>query len=613
MKKRKIITVKMTGEQFFDALKDKFDLELTEISHSSEEYAFSFGQQFEKVPRLLRMPENHDFFSGHEPVMQDISQGYDALLQETESILEKSIADFGYDSQESESITRMYTLDGSPGSGKSTASARISFNLSHLGYEVFRFREPEEINIDDIVSYLENRNSFLFFDNVGSYRSSIQVIHSKLRETSGRHYIFIADRTRSLSPLRSYFLTNTIDEDYSAHYGELSLDDAGRIVDKISEFGRLDKLLEIKPSKRVETFRRKRSLINAMYSLSHAKPHKDRMLSEFLGLNDETQKVIYILCAALYSQGFKLSLSWLSALTNQSQTTIESIVNGIPSDLIRYETGSEHTVSTVNKVFAEDFMDRKNTSSPMYEEYRVAKEYTLIAFLKWLSKYVDSRHPDLDSRYYRASSRLLDFALLLKWFDTETVHKIYDELRPFWGSNARFWEQYAILALRDQYYDRAMAYARLATKIHEDGFTLNTLGMVLMKSSYEAVNVGEAKSKELLFEGISLLKKSQDAKRGADYPFITFFSHIRHYANKLNGNDPALLIELHTTFNEWILNAKHHPLFQSVESQEDLKKIQLEWFGDFVIKKRDHNATRRNVQNPNIARPPSRFRRERSK
>jgi len=371
--------------------------------------------------------------------------------------------------------------------------------------------------------------------------------------------------------------SNDYSEDGNYKFMNIEDKDAQRIVNKVNEFGRLDKLLDIDKSERARVFSSKRILVNAMYSLSYAKPHKERMMSEFIKLPSGIDKIIYTLCAGLYSQGFKLSFNWLSAFTNKSQIELEEIISKMDSSIIRYEKGEDPLLSFQSRSFAEDFMDSKNLEDSAYNEYKHVKIETVKSFLSWIVGYIDSRNPNFHSRYYRASSRLLSYSLLTKWFTSDEVEQLYKHLRSYWQDNARFWEQYALLSIHNFHYEEAIAYARQATKIYSDAFTLNTLGMVLMKSSYSYVSPGSDQSIALLKEGISYLHKSRESRRGDDYPYTTFFAHARQYLSQTNVNKKLVAEELNGYFLEWMYSARHHVMFNNPRSQHNLRNIQLNW------------------------------------
>ena len=586
-----IVVISATGEDFMQHLYGRYQNLEQSYKETDRQFDFSFSQQFDLIPNSPKLPKGHDFYSGHEPIIQDIKEDLDAKLENT-TLLYKTIAIKYKDRLNSVGDgTHLYIIEGQPGSGKSTALLRVVNDLAVSGISCYLFKEPQDTDVDSIIGFCTDKNIVLAFDNVGSYRSSIQEIHSRLLNTPGKHYIIVVDRTASLRAFRAYLASNSLYEDFNSVYSNILEKDAKRIIEKVSEYGRLDRLLDYPPEKRVKVFVSKKLLVNAMYSLSYAKPHKDRMMSDFITLNSEIEKIIYVLTSALSSQGFRLPISWLSAYTGISQIQIDAIIRNINSSALRYQTGTESAIEIQSRVFAEDFMDSKNTEGSEYTEYKIVKFKALESFLTWISKYIDSRSPNFHSSYYRSSSRLLSYSLLSKWFNYDQVNELYKSLRPYWQDNARFWEQYALLSLTMSDYDHSIAYARQAVKIYTDAFTLNTLGLVLVKSSYSMYRAGASESLLLLREGIEYLMKSRESRRGDDYPYITFFSHIRQYARLLKGKDKWIIDELNSNFVEWMHSAKHHPMFSNPKSQENLRRIQLLWLRDISPRDKGDRST----------------------
>lgn len=371
--------------------------------------------------------------------------------------------------------------------------------------------------------------------------------------------------------------SNGIMEEMEILLRRIDVGDAKKIIAKLGSFGRLDRLLDFPKDDRPKIFTSKKYLVNAMYSLSYAQGHKDRMMSEFINLDSGIEKIIYLLAASLASQGFSLPINWLAAYTNNTQLDIDKLVKGLDSSVIRYESSNPPSISMQSRVFAEDFMDQNNTQSQEYDEYRYVKYNTLETFLFWIAKHVDSEHPNFHSSYYRVSSRLLSFSLLEKWFSLEEVSNLYGVVRPAWQDNARFWEQYALLKLAMSDYDKAIAYSRQATRIYSDAFTLNTLGLILMKSSYSMHRPGSEDSLRLFREGIKYLTESRESRRGDDYPYTTFFTYTIRFANSSQTKEKWLLDELNGYFTEWMFSARQNSMFSGGHNKIYLDRMRLEW------------------------------------
>lgn len=137
----------------------------------------------------------------------------------------------------------------------------------------------------------------------------------------------------------------------------------------------------------------------------------------------------------------------------------------------------------------------------------------------------------LDARHhaYLIVRSLLDEGSV--WDTTREIEKSrqwYDDVQEYYGWNARFWDQRALLESRAGYHAPAYSYAKTSVSLDKHAFSYNTLGTVRIRAATDPRSNEPVDTRwEWFVEGEQALQTSFEvAKRNgrgnAEHPFETF-------------------------------------------------------------------------------------------
>lgn len=465
-------------------------------------------------------------------------------------------------------------ISGLPGSGKTTALLRVGKNMREAGFDVFYYNNLDDMDINSIISFSKDKKLILLFDNAGVFMPQIVDLAVEFHRSGIKVGIIYSDRERYSKLISERLKRRSIEEDFFAEYNLLSPSDARKLYDTLDRKGRLGKIAGIRDEKvRFSEFTKKRQLVNIMYALNHENAHRNRMMSEFVNIEDPKVKLIYIIACAMNSEGFRLTLPWISAFLKISQDDIIKHIEESEVTMLRINNdGKRYTIGVKNRFFSQDFMRFHNKQSDMQGDYLNLKFNVILHFLKWISTHVDQEFYDHNSKYYQVTVRFLSYSLLRNWLSNIYVSEIYRELKPWWNKNARFWEQYALFHAAVNEYPIAVSYANNALRSRSDGFTNNTAGKIMMERSYKNLEPGTPPSLDSLFRGIEHLHSSYLQDNVSKYQFNTFFSNALKYIEANRGKIPEGLGD---EMDAWFALSRNHLDDEIFERQ--IKRYRGEW------------------------------------
>jgi len=213
-------------------------------------------------------------------------------------------------------------------------------------------------------------------------------------------------------------------------------------------------------------------------------------------------------------------------------------------DLIRAAREDERFAELV-EVAGDKLKARQRTLASLVTEDILTSDqrFTLSSALAIaLAPYISPQTISQRTLHARIARELMDVQILTDWIGPANVERWYEQQAPHHDWNARFWEQRALGASERGSWDRAESYAERAVRIHPDPFTLNTLGVVLLRKAL-SFDAGTPAVWEYYERAIRALTESRE--RGSDaymHPFITFFRYAirigRRERNAAGGLTP---------------------------------------------------------------------------
>ena len=172
----------------------------------------------------------------------------------------------------------------------------------------------------------------------------------------------------------------------------------------------------------------------------------------------------------------------------------------------------------------------------------------------------------------------MDVAILTDWLGPENVEAWYEQQAPLHDWNARFWEQRGLAASERGSWERAESYAERAVRAHPDPFTLNTLGVILLRKAL-SFEVGSPATWEYYERAVRALTESRELGRDAYmHPFITFLRYalriVRREKDATGGSiDPRVVRD----WNDWMFRARASPVFRRRDLRTELDDVEREW------------------------------------
>lgn len=531
--------------------------------------AKTFLEQFRPLKSNKKqqvIPYGHDFYAGYEPIWADILNDLDVRFEATENIHRDIEAILKSDVDQ-----QLYYIAGDPGTAKSVTLLRIAHNLIALGKDIYIFRGEERPSINSITWWLKHSpNTILLFDNVADFMAEIKELCYKCKENNIKLLIVAAERTR-----REGLIVDELEYSYLHKYkktklGYLTDSDISNLIDKLKKQGRLGVITPKFPGEQIEYFRKvsNRELFPAMTNLEGGQGFLNRVTKEYKSdIKKPELKQVYALTCVAHALGYSLPAAIVSSATEIPLSDIMHEV--LEGQLFRIVIPDNKGLKTRHRVIASHVLEQAFTKE---ERFELAKNLAI-----HLSPHISISAIVQKSLYYRIVRELMDEQIVLRWMDVKLAQKFYEELRPFYDWDARYWEQRALAEARMDHLDKAMSFAETAILRHRDPFTLNTLGLILLRIAASSDYSGTMSHKDLYFKGVENLRESLAAGSGIfPHPFRTFFTHTLRYVD-IHFKDREVEQAIIREWDWWYERAKNNRLFAHRDSYAQLEGYNISW------------------------------------
>lgn len=564
-----LVSVKATGEAFFDAL--RFDVaaflqanpedSALRVQARSEMRA-CFRQLHEEMDQqLLNRRRVLDYYASVEAQWGHIVDDLDAPIEATRAAI-------SWLSANNSTPVRFALISGDPVSGKTTMALRIGLECMKKGYEVWSFRGEELYNEALIVEYARTANKLLIiFDDAADYSQSFRFLSVEAMRLGVQLRVVVtceSNRARAV-----------IADIHAGRYEHYTTEPIQRCdFDAIFEWrkkkGRLGSYTAVSTVDAWKQFRNDYNgrLLEWLESLENANDFRAAITDIFSKSAGQSDVFKKLLCATATVHRFGYSLPYFVADAFKGSESLDGLtVQPGPTGQLAYF--DDRGIRLRSSVFSKFVWNKLSTTEKFNFSLSVAKR--LAPLLTPLS----------------VSRRTQPYLLLRALMDWETVrHDLreqagswYAALEPLCGWNARFWEQRALLASDKNDELRAFSYAKKAIDLHgRDAFPYTTLGKICMKI---AVTRNDAVAVERFWEGVEALSTSRELAIQSglewEHPYITFFSYALR-VSKLPQfqNEKAKLMQV---WIEWMRDAKNSAVlnFLNDRSHRSLDDYQREW------------------------------------
>ena len=505
-----------------------------------------------------------DFYSGYQPSWNTIVSEDDAHLDRTFRSANQ-ITGLAKNDQNSQ---RIVLITGNPGSGKSTGLLRIASNLRGQGMFPFLFRGDEYMDVDAVVEWLKTVPwSVLLFDDFADHSSTLQRLADQCKEEKVRLLLIGADR-----PARHPIICDRIDGEYldlrDAHwYGRLTNEDVDRIIAKLYDRGRLGKITRLPRDQQRRHFitSADRSLFDAMADLEEGAGFREKVRSIYHKLPTDGLRNLYAAACVCYDQSIPIP------------TGIGASFAGVaPRDLVRLVENECRGVLVITRAGIRP-PHRITATLAVNTLPRSVRASTSLALAKALSPHIDERSMREGTREYRITRHLMNHETVIRHSGETEGRKWYEELRPYYDWNGRYWDQRALFESRFEQHETARSFAERSVQVHPHSFGYNTLGTILLRM---AIRLG---SEPTLTEGIKNLGLSRDFRDWGrrEHPYTAFFASILRFAD-VWGID-SVPPQVRHAWDAWFAEAQSSQAFSTLQGRDQLLNWQRQWLNFAAI------------------------------
>lgn len=426
--------------------------EYAQIANISKKSIIQFAKCFNRVPTESRpIQERSGFLTGTSPRWNDILLDLDVPRTISTSIIET--AESFLKSKKKEEKTKVISVIGYAGSGKSTIVKRIGFSLSQKGRTVFLSYSdfiPRKEEVIDVLSAI-NERAVLIFDNSKNAISQLPwLIKSLNQELELTPLIIISIRT-NYTDLLEQFVNPDIAVNEKFKIPNLDDDEINLIIAKLDEYNLLGKLSGMTSYQRIREFKNRahRQILIAMKEATNGNSFNEIIKDEFNSLKPYEAKVL-ALCIALNTElGF----------TNSKQDFVGFSKSPQNEALGYLETVLQGTVISVGST-SNRFMLRHRIMADYIIKYCVDPNILKEAYIRVLSvlapELIESRGP---SRIFNLYKALINHVQLYRRFKNEIdlARDVYESITEYFKSDHHFWLQYGSLEVEGKGGDLLLA------------------------------------------------------------------------------------------------------------------------------------------------------------
>jgi hypothetical protein len=570
-----LLPVSASAEDFLELLRSA--LKDREEAAKGDAYSTRYTRStfFELTGRkaAYSRPAGHDFYGGHEPQWLDILENRDAVPKWVKDLS----SEIG-PPQDYANVPRLYYLHGDPFSGKSVGLLRLARELARLGWRPAYLTGQERLDVEEALRYFADRpNGLLIVDDLRPELSEIANLLSRADQSGQRMVVVGAERRSSLYHTRRVVSAKYLVGVESRLFVEPTSGFWTAILLKRHRAGRLGILeSEDRQAWRLHFVRHQFELFSSLASLEDAEGFIDRGL-RVIGSIEPSLRVAFAGVGLFAAVGLEAPVSAVAASSGMSVSGFLTACepNGVLSEWIALDERAPGFVRMRHRYLGELLL-----RSESRQEHGVDLPSLLQDLLISISDRVGFESIMRKDFYHRAASQLMDLALVRRVLRVDDVDNWYEQLSSQYGWNARFWEQRA-LGLPDQL-DRAFSYAKRAVSRHEDAFTLNTLGTVLMRRAAHP-STSDASRRRYWSEGNAALVASREDGRGRyELPFLTFFGQTQRVRDAVGTLPTSWEAEVREAVRSWLREAVKGEVTIDHDLRSMIAALPPEWIEDVI-------------------------------
>ncbi len=503
-----------------DLLKNRYPHQIAAINEGAFDAQSVVLRQFELVAGEAQAtdPRTHSYFyDGAEPSWNDIRTGIDAEREVTNEFLQELTNDV-------EGV-KVFAIVGQAGSGKSTTSKRVGFELFRDGRAVYFATTRQKLEVPpilDLINSLGSRHVFLFFDDARSHVTSVARIVKALPGAANVTFV-LTDRTHILLPKLQRARLRTV----TLEMPPLVRPDCERIISKLEQFGLLGALQGLTRQERLREFlgRSRKQLLVAMKEATSGRGFNVIIEDEYRTLASDNARLAYAITCLAYVHFAPVRRRHLIACLDgndiEKANTLESDLNGV---VISWGS-SDHLLSPRHRVIADHVITGPVTVA--------VREEAVKRYLAQISSDINPTTVRLRTAEFIAYRGIINFDSMQDLFgsDYDVIDGIYNELKNYYGEDYLFWLQYGRAQVYFDNFSVAENYLNQSLGIRQNFQAEHYMGVLFLKRALYRDHPSEAaadakKGEEILREQI------RDRGDSDPYPDSALVTHKFRYLRK---------------------------------------------------------------------------------
>jgi len=565
-----LVPVDATAEEFFTAIIDllpKYVEGLTESDvkggEDTSDEAIRFLQQWRRLSAKdeARRDRRHDFYAGHEPEWVDIC---DELPSRRDVLdrLEQEVK------RQGAGVSEVRVLVGDPFSGKSTLLLSLADRLARSGYTPFLFDSDRAPDVPATLWWVQRHaRTVLIVDDAEDFAKDVAEI---IRQSADEPYtvrVVLADRTNHQGHIDSQLLT--LPSATTQLAGRMSNREISSLLEKLEAKRRLGVLTGLPRSEKEEYFKaRNRELFSSMAELERGRGFVARVVDEFHAIGSPGGQELIRAVAVASRIGYRLPAKLVKSVCGLMPSELAQLLDA--PDVADFVVLRGSTVGPRHRYFGSLVFDEC-----LSQEERFALTARLALAL---APHVSPAAIAQSAVEYRMARALMSSKFVIPMAGgAEKALQWYDSLESAFDWNARFWEQRALTAAEAGLFEPAYSWAKQAVIRREDAFSLNTVGVVLMRRALYEARVGQwpTDSFEAAHEALSTARDLEGSQ--AEYPFDTFFSYTLRLIERVPSRDSALNEQLRNLWMNWQLSLLRLDALAMEQLRERVERANAKW------------------------------------
>ena len=560
-----LIPVKMTASKFSELWPELTGLKLTEPPTQREEIALRVGRQFLELKTNApgKPPKGHDFIGGDEPLWIDITRG---LYAQTDWIRRASDDCQRLGANLPASTAIIYV--GRRLTGRTTGLLAIGKELRRRSWRTFLYVGDGRPDVEAILRFgADGKSIALLFDSVADFADDVSWLLKEARAGGLNITSAAVDETGRAANIVGHFSeVYLVNRHVGTINSRLTNTDAGRLVDKLQQLGRLGILEEIKQDRKRRGHFRSHGLFDGMAQIENA-PAFGRRVGELIDSISDPDHIKLIYIAAMAAR-FDRRLHVVDAgrmLGFDSDRVAHIIWEALESVL---EFRGPWVATRHRWMALEPCIERLGAQAAL-------------TFLGEAMRRVASRLGRASQRERNSTSMLvaafMSYNNLDTLFPNTDLDAWYENLSSSFGSwSARYWEQRAIMSRHiglsaPEILSKSESFALRAVSIVRDTYSLTTLGTVLLAKAAYAPNVDVVEYYDRAMDAFEASNTEDPAN------IVTWLAYLRYCLDVLKR------VQSSTSWDETDLEERLsddwlriHSLINSVVSMSDSTRAALD-------------------------------------